>query len=290
MAVRGRTVLVTGGTGGIGRETARGLAALGARVVVVGRDAGRAAAAAREIGGEAFPADLTRLADLRRLVAEVSARRGGLDVLVNNFGVNPADRTLTEDGVETAFAANVLAPYVLTTGLLPALRAADGGARVVNLTGGLPDGPIDPTNLQGERRYRGWTFSHYNHTKTALMALSLALAERLAGSGVTVNVAYPGHAYTPGNRATPARAFPYVYRPLAPLIRLLGPVLLGDLAKAARSSVRLAGDPELGGVTGRYLNARGEWARWPASVLVEANREAVLALCERLAAGRGRRE
>ncbi|WP_207930973.1 hypothetical protein [Streptomyces sp. 8K308] len=68
---------------------------------------------------------------------------------------------------------------------------------------------------------------------------------------------------------------------MAPLIRLLG-----DLAKPARTSVRLASDPELDGVTGRYLNAKGKWARWPAGVLAEANREAVLALCERLAAGR----
>ncbi|WP_207930972.1 SDR family NAD(P)-dependent oxidoreductase [Streptomyces sp. 8K308] len=206
--MRGKTVLVTGGTGGIGRETARGLAALGAGVVVVGRDPGRAAAVVAEIGGEACPADLTRLAELRRVAAKVTERHGRLDMLVNNFGLNPADRTLTEDGVETAFAANVLAPYVLATGLLPALRAAGGGARVVNLTGGLPDGPIDPTNLQGERRFRGWTFSHYNHTKTALMALSLALSERWAGTGVTVNVAYPGHAYTPGNRATPSAPSP----------------------------------------------------------------------------------
>ncbi|GAB2901605.1 SDR family NAD(P)-dependent oxidoreductase [Streptomyces mayteni] len=291
MGVRDRTVLVTGSTGGIGRETARGLAALGARVVVVGRDGGRAEAVAAEIGRatgnpavSACAADLTLLADVRRLAAEVTERHGRLDVLVNNFGTNPADRTLTADGVETAFAANVLAPYVLTTGLLPALTAAGGGARVVNVTGGLPDGPIDPANLQGERRYRGWTFSHYNHTKTALMAMSLALAEEWADDGVTVNVAYPGHAYTPGNRATPARAFPYAYRPLAPLIRLLGPVLLGDLARPARSSVRLASDPELAGVTGVYVNSEGRRARWPRSVLDEGNRAAVLELCARLAA------
>ena len=86
------------------------------------------------------------------------------------------------------------------------LRAA-GAARVVNLTGGMPGGTIDPGNLQGEKKYLGWRFAHYNHAKTALMAMSHRFASHLDGE-VTVNVAYPGHAYTPGNRATPMRAFP----------------------------------------------------------------------------------
>ncbi|QFG26867.1 SDR family NAD(P)-dependent oxidoreductase [Actinomadura sp. WMMB 499] len=279
--MEGKTVLVTGGTGGIGKETARGLAALGARVILVGRDRDRAEAAARELGAgaEACTADLSALAGLRALAAEVSARHDRLDVLVNNLGGMTAPRTLTPDGVETTFAANVLAPYTLTCLLLPLLRAAPA-ARVVNLTGGIPGGPFDPANLQGEKRYLGWTFSQYNHAKTAVMAMSRRFA---AVTGVAVNVAYPGHAYTPGNRATTAAAFPYAYRPLVPVIRFLGPRLLNDLAKPARSSIYLASSPEMEGVTGVYVNAKVERAPWPATVLDERNCDAVWNLCARLA-------
>ncbi|MFV2178253.1 SDR family NAD(P)-dependent oxidoreductase [Actinomadura sp. LOL_016] len=280
MTMDGRTVLVTGSTGGIGKETARGLAAMGARVLLVGRDRDRADAAARELGpaATAFTADLSSLAGLRALAAEVSARHDRLDVLVNNLGGMTAPRTLTADGVETTFAANVLAPYALTCLLLPLLRAAPA-ARVVNLTGGIPGGPLDPANLQGERRYLGWTFSQYNHAKTAVMAMSRRFA---AVDGVAVNVAYPGHAYTPGNRATTAAAFPYAYRPLVPVIRFLGPRLLNDLAKPARSSIYLASSPEMEGVTGVYVNAKVERTPWPATVLDERNCDAVWDLCGRL--------
>jgi NAD(P)-dependent dehydrogenase (short-subunit alcohol dehydrogenase family) len=278
--MHGRTALITGSTGGIGWETARGLAALGARVILVGRDGDRAAAATTHIGpaAEWVTADLTCQDEVRRLAGIVASRHDKLDVLVNNFGLNPARREVTTDGVELAFAANVLTPFTLTQSLLPLLRA--GSRRVVNLTGGIPTGPIDVENLQGEKRFQGWTFSQYNHSKVALMAMSYEFAR--TASGITVNVAYPGHAYTPGNRATSASAFPRAYRPVVPLLRLLGPVLLGDFAKAARSSIHLASSPELEGVTGKYFNAQAQETEWPSSVLDGRSREAVWALCSRL--------
>lgn len=277
--MNGKTVLVTGSTGGIGQETARALAAMGAHVLLVGRDRGHAEAAAQELGGAtAFTADLSRPADLRALAAEVSTRHDRLDVLINNFGGMSATRTLTEAGVETTFAKNVLAPYTLTFLLLPLLRAAPA-ARVVNLTGGIPGGPIDSGNLEAEKRFIGWTFSQYNHAKTALMAMSRRFAAHLADETITVNVAYPGHAYTPGNQATPAAAFPYAYRPLAPILHLLGPRLLSDLTKPARSSLYLATSPDMHGVTGVYVNAKAQRTPWPASVRNEANCDAVWNRC-----------
>lgn len=285
MTMSGKTVLVTGSTGGIGKETARALAAMGAHVLLVGRDGARAEAAAHELGGEpgggavsAFTADLSRQAGLRALADEVGARHGRLDVLINNFGGMTASRTLTGDGVETTFAANVLAPYTLTCLLLPLLRAAPA-ARVVNLTGGIPGGPIDPANLEAEKRHLGWTFSQYNHAKTALMAMSRRFAAHLADEAISVNVAYPGHASTPGNRALTAAAFPYAYRPLAPILRLLGPRLLNDLARSTRSSLHLASSAEMQGVTGVYVNAKAERTPWPAGVLNEAACDAVWERC-----------
>ncbi|MEU6997774.1 SDR family NAD(P)-dependent oxidoreductase [Nonomuraea sp. NPDC046570] len=287
--MHGKRVLVTGSTGGIGKETARGLARLGAQVVLVGRDRGRAEAAAAELRGDtgndhidALTADITRQHDLHRLAEEVTNRYGVLHVLINNVGTNMARRELTVDGVETAFAAHVLAPFTLTHLLMPALHAA-ASARVVNITGGIPTGPIDLDNLQGERTYMGWTFCQYNHSKVIMMAMSHLFAERVAGTGVTINVAYPGHAYTPGNQATPAKAFPLAYRPVVPLLRLLGPVLLKDLAKPARSSLLLASSEEVEGVTGTYFGSDGRPRSWPASVLDRRNREAIWALCEKLA-------
>src|SRR4051794_27252809 len=118
--MRGKRVLVTGGTGGIGKETARGVARLGATVILVGRDRRRAEAAAGELRHDtgtrdihAMTADVTRRRDLHRLAEQVAGRYDTLDVLVNNVGVNMGHRELTVDGVETAFAANVLAPFTL---------------------------------------------------------------------------------------------------------------------------------------------------------------------------------
>ncbi|MET8867369.1 SDR family NAD(P)-dependent oxidoreductase [Nonomuraea sp. NPDC004580] len=274
-SLRGKTALVTGSTGGIGKETARGLAALGARVILVGRDPGRARQAAAETGGEAIAADVTRLSELTRLAADVAARCDRLDVLVNNVGAHPPRRTLTEDGVELTFAAHVLAPYTLTRLLLPLLAG-----RVVNLTGGIPGTPIDPGNLQAERRYLGWTFSQYNHTKTMLMAMSLRFAEQVAGTGVTVNVAYPGHAHTPMNQTMTMAGFPYAYRPLVPLLRLAAPRLLADLARPARSSIHLASSPEVEGVNGAYFDAKCRRKDWPDAALDRRAQDAVWALCE----------
>ncbi|NIK55427.1 SDR family NAD(P)-dependent oxidoreductase [Kribbella shirazensis] len=287
--MQGRTALVTGSTGGIGWETARELADRGARVILVGRDPGRAAAAAERIRqrtrgtAEWIAADLTRQAGIREVAEKVAQRHQSLHVLVNNFGYAPPQRELTPDGIELTFAANVLAPFLLTQLLLPELRA--GAGRVVNLTGGIPNGPIDVTNLQAEKRFLGWKFSQYNHCKTALMAMSYEFARTT--DGITVNVAYPGHASTPGNRAMPMRAFPWAYRPIVPALRILGPVLLKDIAKASRSSVQLATSPELEGVTGKYFDTNATESAWPDSVLDERTRSAVWNLCtSTYAAGR----
>ncbi|QYN33086.1 SDR family NAD(P)-dependent oxidoreductase [Pseudonocardia sp. DSM 110487] len=281
-----RIALITGSTGGIGKETARGLARLGAHVVLVGRDPQRAAAAAEEMrldtgngAVDALTADVSRQADLHRLAAEVGERYGRLDVLVNNAAIVRERRELTEDGVEAMFAANVLAPFLLTHLLLPVLRAAAPG-RAVNLTGAIPRGRLDLDNLQGERRYP-WFI---NQTKRALMAMSYEFATRCPAGDVTINVAYPGHAYTDMNRGLSARTFPLAARPLVPLLKLVLPIVYGGdaVAKASRSSVRLASDPSLTGVSGTYFDTRGRPAPWPACARDERNRDVVWALCERL--------
>jgi NAD(P)-dependent dehydrogenase (short-subunit alcohol dehydrogenase family) len=286
----GRTVLITGSTDGIGKESARRLAHLGASVVLVGRDRGRADEAVQELRSatgndrvEAFTADVTRQADLRRLVEDVLDRHAKLDVLINNATANRPRRELTEDGVETVFAANVLAPFILTRLLTPALRASALG-RVVNMTGGVPKGAIDPDNLQGEKSYIGKTETHYVHCKRILMALSYELSKRLPADEITVNVTYPGQGYTPANRAMTFGMFPLAMRPMVPLLKLIMPIMLGPkaIAKASRSSAYLASSDEVEGVTGKYFDRDCKPAEWPDCAVDERIRDTVWRLCEKL--------
>ena len=158
----GKTVLVTGGTGGIGKATAAGLAAMGARVGITGRDIARTRAVAAEIAAasgnpavDPFPADMSSQAKVRRLAGEVLAAYPRLDVLVNNVGGFWATRRLTADGLERTFAVNHLAPFLLTCLLTGRLKAS-APARIVTVSSGAhAAGKIDFGDLQGERRYSG---------------------------------------------------------------------------------------------------------------------------------------
>ena len=156
----GKSVLVTGGTGGIGKATAIGLAALGARVGITGRDQARAVAAAAGIRAatgraavEAFAADMSARAEVRRLAAQVAGTYPRLDVLVNNVGGFWAHRHVTADGLEHTFALNHLAPFLLTNLLLDRLTAS-APARIVTVSSGAQArGRIDFDDLQGQRNY-----------------------------------------------------------------------------------------------------------------------------------------
>ncbi|ADI07017.1 short-chain dehydrogenase/reductase SDR [Streptomyces bingchenggensis BCW-1] len=286
MTVEGKTVLVTGSTGGIGKETARQLAKLGASVILVGRDKSRADTAVADLrrssGNEsvaAITADMSRLRDVRRLAQEVSTRTGGVDVLINNAGATRSHRELTEDGIETAFAVNVVAPFCLTHWLMPALTAS-GPARVINITGGIPRGRINLDNLQGEKSYVGLSF--YNQTKLAQMAMSYRFAQQLKATPVTLNVAYPGHAYTSMNKNLTTSTYPPLARPIVPLLRLAMPVVYGHraLLKATRSSVYLASSPEVQETHGTYFNSKATPTPWPSAVLDETTRNTIWELCE----------
>ena len=195
--MRGSTVLVTGGTGGIGLATATGLAGLGARVGIVGRSAARGAAAAdavrRKVPAaqvDVFEADLSSQAEVRRLASEARATYPRLDVLVNNVGGYWAHRHVTADGLEHTFALNHLAPFLLTHELLD-LLVASAPARVVTVSSGAQSmGRIDLDDLQGERAYSGQRA--YNQSKLANVLFTYELARRLEGTGVTATVLHPG--------------------------------------------------------------------------------------------------
>ncbi|MGZ8736691.1 MAG: SDR family oxidoreductase [Nocardioides sp.] len=244
-----RTVLVTGGSGGIGRATAEGLAALGARVGIVGRDRVRTEWAAGEIGRttsgtvDVFVADLSSQAEVRRLAGEVLAAYARLDVLVNNVGGYWAHRHVTADGLEHTFALNHLAPFLLTELLLDRLRASTP-ARVVTVSSGAQSmGRIDFDDLMGEHRYDGQ--KAYNQSKLANVLFTYELARRLQGSGVTANVLHPGVVRTAFGQEDPVRWTGL----LLPLVR----PFLKSPEQGAATPVHLASAPDLAGVTGTYF-------------------------------------
>ena len=196
-AMAGKSVLVTGGTGGIGRATAIGLAALGARVGITGRDQARTAAAAGDIRAatgnaavDVFAADMSSQAEVRRLAAQVAGTYPRLDVLVNNVGGFWAHRHVTADGLEHTFALNHLAPFLLTNLLLDCLTAS-APARIVTVSSGAQArGRIDFDDLQGERNYSGQRA--YSQSKLANVMFTYELARLLEGTGVTATVLHPG--------------------------------------------------------------------------------------------------
>ena len=246
-ALQGKVTMVTGANAGMGKEIARALAKMGATVVMVSRDLGRGEAARAEVqaqsGNDAVElllADLSSQQSIRHLVQEFTARHTQLHVLVNNVGVTLPRRSVTVDGLETVFATNHLAPFLLTNLLLPVLKAS-APARVVTVSSGAHTmGKINFDDLQSEQSYR--EIRVYNQSKLASMLFSYELARRLAGTGVTANVLEPGFVKT--NMAVP---FPFS----------LFSAMRVSAEQGAQPAIYLASSPDVEGVSGKYFSHKG---------------------------------
>jgi dehydrogenase/reductase SDR family member 12 len=220
-ALTGRTVLVTGPTSGLGLAATGSLAALGARVILVGRNAERLARLSEELdrahGEERFPvvvADLGSLASVRAAVARVLATEARLDVLIDNAGAIYPERVEGPDGIEATLAVLVVGPFALVQGLQPLLRCTPG-ARVIAVTsGGMYTQSLDLDDLESRRgEYSGPRA--YARAKRAQTTLIREWARRYPESGVTFTAMHPGWADTPGL----ADALPRFRRLLRPLLR-----------------------------------------------------------------------
>jgi len=254
----GKTCLITGSTSGIGKQTALALAQMGATVVLVGRDRTRGEATKAEIiatssnpAVDLLLADLSSQAAIRQLAVDFKANYQRLDVLVNNAGAINAKRMLTVDGLETTFAVNHLAYFLLTNLLLDVLKAS-APARVVCVSSAASvAGWIDFNDLQGAQHYGGWRA--YCQSKLANILFTYELARRLQDTRVTANCLHPGLVASGFGQSS---GFGQNNSGLIALtFALLRPFSLSARA-GAQTSIYLASAPEVAGISGRYFNKK----------------------------------
>jgi len=247
--MQGKVVVITGATSGIGQVAAERLAAMGARLVLVARDRTRAEAALarlRERGPgvehRAHYADLSRLADAKRVAAEIAAAEPRVDVLINNAGALFNTRQVTPDGLERTFATNHMPYFLFTHGLRERLLAS-APARVVNTSSDAHRrGTLDFDDLQSARDYNG--LKVYGLSKLCNILYTRELARRSAGTGVTANSLHPGFVAT--------RFGDQSGGPLAFVIRVAKLFALSK-EKGAETIVYLASSPEVATISGGYF-------------------------------------
>ena len=240
MSMQGKTVVITGGTSGIGEVAAVELAQQGARIVLVARAPERVRETLKKLPGSGHAsvvADLSRLSEMKRAAGEIP---GDVDVLINNAGALFNTRQVTEDGLEKTFATNHMAYFVLTNLLLPGLKP---GARIVSTASDAHKGArLDFADLQSERRYSG--FSVYGKSKLCNILFNRELARRIEGSGVTANCLHPGFVATRfGDQSGGI---------VQTAIRIAKPIGAISPEEGAKTIVYLASSPEVEGRSGGY--------------------------------------
>jgi retinol dehydrogenase 12 len=247
--VPGKSVLITGASSGIGLWTARALAAAGADLILLCRDAQRGAAVRDELADTATNtpdlviADLSSQQQIRDVAKDVQRRYDHLDVLVNNAGAVFARRELSADGIEMTLAVNHLAPFLLTNLLLGMLTAAPQG-RVVTVSSEAHARSLDFDNLQGEKRHQ--FLKAYAASKTANILFTYEIARRLEGTQVTANAVSPGPSRTGfgDNLTGAAAAFPKVMKKMP---------FFHSAEKGARVVVYACVEPSLSALSGQFF-------------------------------------
>lgn len=250
--MRGKICIVTGANSGIGKETARGLATMGAHVVMVCRNAEKGQAALEEIRREPgvhqvdlLIAELASQPSVRDLASHIHANYQRLDVLVNNVGAMFSQRRLSPDGLEMTMALNHLGVFLLTLLLLDMLKAS-APSRIVNVSSAAHErAKIDLNDLQFERRkYSG--FGAYGQSKLMMNLFTMELARRLKGTGVTVNSLHPGLVATNFGSEGGAAVFKLIFG-------LLRPFMLSS-EQGSQTTLHVATSPEGAERSGEYFS------------------------------------
>lgn len=234
-----QTVLITGSTDGIGKETARQLAQKGWRVILHGRSNQRCKSTAEEIRNTSgnsnikyVCADLAHMADIRKMARQIRERFGALNVLINNAGIFESQQKFSSDGIELTFAVNHLA-YFLLTGLLLDVLKQNTPARIVNVSSMAHASQFDFENIRGQKHYSG--YETYAQSKLANILFTFHLAGKLKDSGITVNSLHPGVISTK-------------------LLQAGWGMGGASVKQGAATSVYLASSPDLENVTGKYFS------------------------------------
>jgi len=247
--MKGKVCLITGATNGIGKAAAHALAKMGATVVIVGRNPQKTADTVTEIKSatgnpnvDSLLGDLSIMAQVRNVADQFRAKYPRLDVLLNNAGAFNAKQIMTEEGYEQTFALNHLSYFLLTQCLLDMLKDSKP-SRVVNVSSDAHRvATLDQPTPHKPAKYSG--FGAYGYSKLANIAFTYELAERLAGTGVTVNALHPGFVRT-GFGHNNGSLF-------GAMIGLMQSAMALPPEKGADTAVYLASAPEVEGVTGRY--------------------------------------
>jgi len=270
-SLAGRTVVLTGPTSGLGRAAAGSFARMGARLVLVGRDAGRLERTRAELAAETpgldavlVVADMASLASVRAAADRILEAATRIDVLVDNAGAMFPTREVTPEGFERTFATMVLGPFVLASRLMPRLAESPDGRLVAVTSGGMYTQALPLDDLAYERgEYNG--ARAYARAKRAQVALVREWARRLGPDGVAVNAMHPGWANTPGLEAS-----------LPGFAKLVGPGLR-SAAEGVDTTIWLAAAPEAGETTGHlFLDRRVRpFDRLPSTRLSRHDRRAL---------------
>ena len=248
--MKGKVVVITGATSGIGQVAAEKLAGMGARIVQVARSRERGQAALKRlqdlnpgISHTLHYADLLRVSEMKRVAAAIAAAEPRIDVLINNAGAMFGSRQVTEDGLERTFALNHVSYFVLTDGLRERL-VGSAPARIVNTASDAHESAtLDFDDLQSSKSFRG--FKVYSRSKLCNILFTRELARRLAGTGVTANSLHPGFVATRFGDES-GGLFAMAVR-MAKLFAL-------SPEQGAETLVYLASSAEVAGLTGEYFH------------------------------------
>jgi retinol dehydrogenase 12 len=245
--MQGKTVVITGGTSGIGEVAAVRLADMGARIVLVARDKTRANATLVKLKGAGHTvhfADLSSIADMKRVASEIAAAEPKIDVLINNAGAVFLSRQESVDGLEMTFATNHMAYFVVTNVLLPNLKSTPGARIVSTASDAHKAGKLDFDDLQFEDSYS--VTRSYGTSKLCNILFTRELAKRLGDGGPTANCLHPGFV---GTRFGLNNAKGPLMRGLQRVIMLFGITP----EEGAKTIIHLASSPDVATITGKYF-------------------------------------
>lgn len=239
--MKGKIVLITGSSDGIGKQTALDLAWLDAHLIIHGRNPQRSEQALNDIRQksgnnniDSVSGDLSSLEEIRNISDEIHEKYDHLDVLINNAGVFKHNRELSRDGFEMTFAVNHLSYFLMSNLLLDLLQKSQQG-RIINVASMAHSSSLDFENLQGEKYYEG--YDAYARSKLCNILFTYELANQLMDSNITVNCLHPG---------------------------VISTKLLHDgfgtggspLTEGSKTSVYLASSPEVEHISGKYYANR----------------------------------